>query len=409
VANEKDSLEGGSIMRVMTTICCLVMLNTASASWDRHTIDSESRGADGVRLADVNGDGWLDIVTGWEEGGQIRLCLHPGVDKVASRWPAVTVGKVDSPEDALPFDVDGDGAMDVVSCCEGSTRTIYVHWGPQDPGRQLDPAAWKTEAFPATQDQQMWMFAAAMNVDDQHGLDLVVGAKGTAATVGWLQAPENPRQLDQWQYRPIRDAGWIMSLIPLDADGDGDRDVLLSDRRGAARGVYWLENPGADRVGHAATWESHLLGGDDHEVMFVTLCDLDGDDQDDVLAATFNSEMLLMRRPRGTVWSQLAIRNPYQIPYGKAVAVGDLDLDGQPDIVHTAETRGRRLLPGVSWMSSESGNASGPWKDHDVSRDVGSKFDLVELVDVDNDGDLDIITCEEQDNLGVVWYENPVK
>ena len=32
-------------------------------------IDASSRGADGVRLADVNGDGLMDITTGWEEGG----------------------------------------------------------------------------------------------------------------------------------------------------------------------------------------------------------------------------------------------------------------------------------------------------------------------------------------------------
>ena len=24
-------------------------------------------------------------------------------------------------------------------------------------------------------------------------------------------------------------------------------------------------------------------------------------------------------------------------------------------------------------------------------------------------GDLDVITCEERDNLGVVWYENPAR
>ena len=29
--------------------------------WKRHTIDKSSRGADGVRLADVNGDGLQDI------------------------------------------------------------------------------------------------------------------------------------------------------------------------------------------------------------------------------------------------------------------------------------------------------------------------------------------------------------
>jgi hypothetical protein len=44
----------------------------------------------------------------------------------------------------------------------------------------------------------------------------------------------------------------------------------------------------------------------------------------------------------------------------------------------------------------------------DVSGNVGVKFDLVELVDLDGDGDLDAITCEEVDNLGVFWFENPL-
>ena len=39
---------------------------------------------------------------------------------------------------------------------------------------------------------------------------------------------------------------------------------------------------------------------------------------------------------------------------------------------------------------------------------MGVKFDLVELVDLDGDGDLDAITCEEVDNLGVFWFENPL-
>lgn len=396
-------------MRFFACLLCISLVNSASASWHRHTIDSESRGADGVRLADVNGDGWLDIVTGWEEGGIVRLCLHPGVEKVKSRWPGVTVGKVKSPEDALPFDVDGDGAVDIVSCCEGSTRAVYVHWAPQDATRQLDSTAWTTEAFPETAQLQMWMFSAAMDIDGRNSLDLVVGAKGSKATVGWLQAPPNPRQLEQWKFRPMRGAGWIMSLIPWDADGDGDKDVLLSDRKGAIRGVYWLENPGKDRVLHADQWDEHTLGGQRHEVMFLSLCDLDRDGREDVLAATFNSQILLLRRPLGSNWSQFAIKNPFDIPFGKAVAVGDMDLDGAPDIVHTAETKGQRLLPGVCWMSSETGKVAGPWSGHDVSRDEGTKFDLVQLVDVDKDGDLDIITCEERHNLGVVWYENPVR
>ena len=33
--------------------------------------------------------------------------------------------------------------------------------------------------------------------------------------------------------------------------------------------------------------------------------------------------------------------------------------------------------------------------------------DLLEAVDLDGDGDLDLITCEEVADLGVIWYENP--
>jgi len=73
-------------------------------------------------MADVNGDGVMDIAAGWEEGGVIRLYLQPEKAKVKQPWPAVTVGDVASPEDAVFADLDGDGAMDVVSCCEGTVK-----------------------------------------------------------------------------------------------------------------------------------------------------------------------------------------------------------------------------------------------------------------------------------------------
>ena len=51
-----------------------------------------------------------------------------------------------------------------------------------------------------------------------------------------------------------------------------------------------------------------------------------------------------------------------------------------------------------------------------MSGPEGNKFDLSLLQDVDQDGDLDIINTEENDNakggqpgLGVVWYENPIR
>ena len=85
----------------------LLMASCASARepWMRHTIDNSSQGADGVRLEDVNTDGLPDLVTPWEEGGLVRVYIHPGAAKVNRPWPHVTVGHVASPEDAVFVDI----------------------------------------------------------------------------------------------------------------------------------------------------------------------------------------------------------------------------------------------------------------------------------------------------------------
>jgi hypothetical protein len=63
---------------------------TAEGSWARHTIAAGWRGADGVNLADVNGDRLLDVATGWEEAGIVTVSLHPLGDGKGA-WPTVTV------------------------------------------------------------------------------------------------------------------------------------------------------------------------------------------------------------------------------------------------------------------------------------------------------------------------------
>ena len=67
-----------------------------SQNWEMHTIDASSNGADGVKLADINKDGLLDIATGWEESGITKLYFHPGKDKEKELWPSVIVGKTTS-------------------------------------------------------------------------------------------------------------------------------------------------------------------------------------------------------------------------------------------------------------------------------------------------------------------------
>ncbi len=391
----------------------LALAATANATgrgspWPLHVIDDTSRGADGVRLADANRDGLPDIVTGWEEGGVVRLYLNPGPRKARQPWPAVTVGRVRSVEDAVLADLDSDGAMDVVSCCEGRTRSVFVHWAPKKPEDILDPTAWHTEPFPTLRGKAMWMFALPLQIDGRDGIDLVVGAKGRDAKIGWLQAPPDPRKLPDWTWHPLYDAGWIMSLIALDVDGDGDLDILASDRKGKRRGCLWLENPGPG-LRQRDPWPEHRIGVGDREVMFITTCDLDRDGLTDILAATRGHELLYYRRTtaKPPKWETHVITLPPDTGTGKAVAVADINLDGRPDIVFTCEhARGKS---GVVWLSYRRSPFERQWQAHEISGPRGTKYDLVVPIDLDADGDPDILTCEEAENLGVIWHENPTR
>ncbi len=210
--------------------------------WKRHTIDASSRGADGVRLADANRDGLPDIATGWEEGGKVRAYLNPGPGKVREPWPAVTVGNVPSPEDAVFVDLNRDGAVDVVSSTEGGSKTLFVHWAPRE--NYLDPKNWRTEPLPGSAGMAQWMYVLPMANERTGKVDLVAGSKNDAAAVGVWEAHAGSGK-PTW--RRWYDAGWIMSLIARDIDGDGDSDVLATDRKGAARGALWFENTGGIR------------------------------------------------------------------------------------------------------------------------------------------------------------------
>ena len=142
--------------------CCFVLLCTLiltigavaandqaseSATWRLHVISDLGDGHDGTRIADVNGDGLTDVVTGCEESGHVLVCLHPGHDKVHAKWPQVVAGNCRLVEDAVFVDLDADGATDVVASCE--SNQVIVCWAPKKKEDYLISAKWNQEPIPA--------------------------------------------------------------------------------------------------------------------------------------------------------------------------------------------------------------------------------------------------------------------
>ncbi len=386
--------------------------------WIRHLIDSSSRGADGVRAADVNGDGLPDLVVGWEQGGITRIYLSSRAGQTRPAWRAVTAGKTPDVEDGVFFDADGDGVLDVISSTEGETRRVLVLWAPRSVDRYAAEEAWTSE--PLVSNGSRWMFAMPMDIDQRRGRDLVIGGKDEGASVAWLEAPANPRRVQDWTLHRLSDAGWIMSLIREDMNHDGHPDILLSDRRGPMAGVRWLENPGAGSTGLRKPWTSHAVGAAGREAMFIEAADLDGDGVKEIvvphyLGNDWRMSVFKSSSASGRDWRGYSVRYPEIAGRPKSVAVGDIDLDGRPDIVLACE-EARSGKRGIVWLRFRKSPLESAWDVFDVSGPEGVKFDLSLLLDVDGDDDLDIINSEENDNaragnpgLGVVWYENPTR
>ena len=113
-----------------------------------------------------------------------------------------------------------------------------------------------------------------------------------------------------------------------------------------------------------------------------------------------------IRLPSATPsWKETSLPFPSGTGTGKAVDIGDIDQNGKSDIVATCEHS--EEVSGVFWIQKDN---RGEWSAMDISGTIeGVKFDRIETIDLDGDGDLDVLTCEERDNLGVIWYENPLR
>ena len=397
--------------------------------WNMWVIDTSGNGADGVHTGDINRDGLVDVVSGWEQSGDLMLYLNPGPAGVrdTAAWSRVDISggvTIEGIEDAAFADLDLDGLDDaVISSIEDDTQTLGIHWLAGD--NLEDPADWRAINL-APAKHAGYMKARTAQIDGVGGADIVAGTKsmeGNKASIFWFKAPQgsSPGTASQWQRFYVGPVNVkTVTLVLKDMDADGLLDIVFAGRNG----VGWFRNPGYEALGKSpasATWEQVTITAKGSEFTF---CDGVVDGMEDMIVATSHKSGMVAKWLKrldasGRNWAEYPItsdslraENSSIMKFViKGVACGYVDGDERIDVVFTGSGYGH----GVFMMSPRSDIPSGmTWDLTNLTPYADRmKYDNLRLVDLDGDGDLDILTTEEGEGIytagkGVLWLENPL-
>ncbi len=180
-----------------------------------------------------------------------------------------------------------------------------------------------------------------------------------------------------------------------DIDGDGDMDVV-SDSSSIVNTPSWYRNMN----GEGTFGGEHIITSENFGLMFVLATDLDGDNDNDIVSVEFGGNTIAWFENLngfGTFGTKQIITTEVLQP--SVVDVGDIDNDGDNDIVSISVNDGK-----VAWYKN---NGTGNFGEQKLIDSNLIKGIVLSLSDVDGDGYLDIVASNvDPDTKSLVWYKN---
>ena len=344
-------------------------------------------GATSIEIADLDGDGDLDVVSNTETGSVFENMIGEGgsdADGFGSAFYVLPLSGTSSINYVYTADINGDNSPDIASITSSSTTSDAVAWYENqfDQDQGFGPQNTIAPSYPVG--SFSLVHSADLNGDGSR--DVLVAS--TLSSVSWLENDGtgnfgSPQTITSTFNDP-------RSLATTDLDGDDDQDVLIAS--GDDDTVAWYANDGTGGFG-----PQQVITVNADRATSIYTADLDSDGDQDVLVSSFldNKVAWHPNDSNGNFGTPIVITTDAQ--GANAVYAADLDGDGDQDVLSASEYDDT-----IAWYANDGTGKFGYQRVLDASADGAS---AVHAADLDGDGEKEVLSAS-RDGDTIAWYDN---